>query len=140
MRILLLMLGLVIMAPVGGTQSDPTIFTCTLLNGRLWLKAGELPKSTYLAGFRDALFRVDHSADRTPSPKDMAERWPIGRTNGEMSKALDQFYAEPENSLIPIGKSVGIATMRFNGVEHAEIESYTELLRRVSVGCPEYKH
>jgi hypothetical protein len=52
---------------------------------------------------------------------------------GEFSKAIDQFYREPENPPIPIIWAARIVTMKTNGATQRELDQVLSSMRRDAV-------
>ena len=97
-------------------------FTAGMGNGRLWLSLESDTKIIYLTGIRDILIAT--------KPPDEAEYLPGRYTVAELAKGIDQFYASPENTLIPVVFGLRVCVMKFNGASQALIDAVLSGMRK----------
>jgi hypothetical protein len=100
-------------------------------------------KTAYLEGVKVAMDAVvAHTAD-TPCDGQARGIWqdyfPVGFTLGEVQDAVDNFYNEPENSLIPVINALEIVSAKARGVPHDVIETKISQRRRAANDAPERK-
>jgi hypothetical protein len=106
------------------TTSEPPVRTSGSLNGRAWNVFPESNKISYITGASEVLKVLDQ--------KDFLEYFPWTLRAGEFVKAIDRFYAVPENLPIEIVFALKIVTMTANGEDPAVIEKSTAYLRRAA--------
>ncbi len=75
------------------TAQGAEIMTFGVLNGRAWRTSAEVIKTMYITGMEEALAMA--------APEKLPEYCPAGLTLDEIRQAIDRFYGEPENSLVP---------------------------------------
>ena len=110
MRKLILILALATCASAG----DDVYTTGGRFNGRWWITMTNMRKLDYLSGYADALGGVEENWDcfypRAP------------RTHGDVKIALDRFYGDAENLVLPIGDAIWVFTSKTRGLPKAEID------------------
>lgn len=102
-----------------------------MINGRAWKVLSDIAKTTYLYAISDAI----GEEARAQLPKYI----PDGLSRPEVRLAIDQFYEEPENLLIPVFRSLQIVVSRAGGTLQPEIDYRLAIERRVAIGAPERK-
>ena len=101
--------------------------TFGLYNGRAWNQWDHSMKVGYLLGYGD-----HWKTTKIPSPE---KEFP-DLTNGKIEKALDRFYATPENGNITIRSALFLVAARVLGTSEDEIAKQTEFLRKISACGP----
>ncbi len=91
-------------------------------NGRAWESFSEAMKLGYVLGFTEAVSTGVCEQERLPCHMQM----------GEMTKAVDRVYEEPENVLLPIPMAIHIVTMKAAGMDPAAFEKEVAALRRLA--------
>lgn len=113
-----------------GADAVGAPFTCLVMNGRGWRIMNELSKGAYLRGVFEGTIRAVGQDSKNYFPENFAI--------SEISTAVDQFYSQPENTLIPIVAALQVVTMKFSGTESSKIDGLTSTERRLSAKCPEH--
>lgn len=136
-----------------GAKDTDTYKTLGMDNGRFWNGLNPAAKIGFLAGFVDGrifwtlmicaarsatvtkpdaeFITVDDECVRRMGEDDTGFKGDV-RTR-DVVPALDKFYSEPANLLIPLPFAMEIIAMRFNGVSEAKIQERTENDRRMAV-------
>ncbi len=110
----------------------PELRTYGLLNGRAWKTLLTVDqKIVYLYGINEAV---------NVEARDKAHNYfPPDITYEQKRQAIDRFYDEPENILIPVVDSVVFVTLQLNGTPQTAIDRQLSDIRRVSAEAPERK-
>jgi hypothetical protein len=96
------------------------------INGRAWNEASKDAKLFYLMGVAEGIVRV--------SPDVFTKTYMAGTlSNDEVRTAIDRFFGEPENLLIPIIDALHIVSMKTNGALQSEIDTKLSVLRAMSI-------
>ena len=82
------------------------------LNGRFWIGHTATAKIDFLIGYSEAW-----AAWKRTEPNGLLVNayFPTGIPFSELRQGLDQFYAAPENLIIPISEAIMFWTMKANG-------------------------
>jgi hypothetical protein len=120
--------------------ADADIYhTSTLFNGRFWQTLDDKEKLIYVAACRDAIDMItttEHAADGKDAIKNSVaslQIWVSGDfTIGDYGKALDSFYATPENVRVPIIMALRYCTVKFNGMSSKNLEDMAAGLRQLA--------
>jgi hypothetical protein len=106
--------------------------TSQMSNGRLWIELDQMQRVLYLGAFRDAYVLSKVRLDKDGSSCNCQIEWAARFTIGDFVKALDRFYDDPENVLIPIPLAFLHLNERFKGVWTEEkLQETLRNLRRV---------
>ena len=122
------------------------------LNGRFWNQTPPDARIIYVAGLRDGLDRgigqavsymksIWKNYGQCSSPTAtvnitepvVKSEYLASLTYSDIVKALNKFYAEPENILIPIVEAQRIVIMTFDGESDREVKEATSYLRRAAI-------
>jgi hypothetical protein len=129
-RILALTVAFIVLG-VAGPQEDATL-TAGFSNGRAWnVFTGEM-KGAYLAGFMDSAMLASLLVTKDYKPCRDAIEGPQsapGMTNGEIIRALDQFYRDVTNVRIPISFAYLWTIQKYKGEDAAVLEARLSALR-----------
>jgi hypothetical protein len=110
-------------------QTHPTHAEGTtygVINGRVWNAISNDAKSFYLIGVAEGIIRE--------SPAVFKKKYTVGTLSTEEVRiAIDRFFAEPENLLIPAIDALRIVAMKINGALQPEIDKELSVLRAISV-------
>lgn len=103
--------------------------TYGLFNGRAWNIAAPNERAIYVHAAIEALAFV--------SPDSMKGRIDSPLSYDEWVAALDRFYADPTNVLIPVMGGMEIVNMQAGGRPEAEISKQISVARQVGANAPE---
>jgi hypothetical protein len=95
-----------------------------LYNGRLWAIFTKGEKTWYVVGFNEGL--------RAGSQEKIPDYF-ASVSFGDVISAVDRFYSEPENILIPVTDSLMVVRSAFNGMPPEELAKYVADFRRASI-------
>jgi len=117
----------------GQAQIDPEVAswkTGDRFNGRFWRTLDERGKTTYLAGYLEALqMAAGNAAKESPVQLIAVTYWPSLNV-GEVQTSLDRIYDTPENRRIPIGDIVSFPiVMRSYGADEEQVQKKIAELR-----------
>ena len=108
-------------------------------NGDQWLRLSSTEKLFwaigYSQGYREALDKIDVTAGPTSPCASLAVRTERqSSTSGKMSgfelvSSLERFYAEPANTVIPIGSAIRIALLQAGGKDQATVQELIDTAR-----------
>ena len=102
------------------------------INGRYWNVMSSDAKLAYLLGCSEALIEEAKS--------EFVKKYKPGElSTGEVRTAMDRFYAEPENALIPVIDALKIVAMKANGEIQQNIDFQISVYRTFSNHAPERK-
>jgi len=89
----------------------------------------------YAQGYVDALDKIDvasgpNSACASLSARTEKQNWTAGKmTCFELVSGLEKFYADPANTLIPVGNAIRIYILRAAGKDQATLQELIETAR-----------
>ena len=92
--------------------------TVGFLNWRYWVDHDESAKLYFLTGYAEAFLNA--GKQQLPDP---LLTFPKAIPYGDVSTGLDQFYAAPENRVLPIGEAIWFFTKKVNGEDPARLAS-----------------
>lgn len=118
-------------AGVASRPASRDTHTYGALNGRVWKAASQDANLAYLAGLKEAL--------ALEAPEKLPAYCPPGLTALEFQTAVDQFYAQPENLLVPIVQSLRIVSMKVAGASASDIDAELSAMRAAAANAPERK-
>ena len=108
-------------------------------NGGEWLRLSSTEKLFwaigYGQGYREALDKIDVTAGPTSPCASLAIRTErqtstSGKLSGfELVSSLERFYAEPANTVIPIGSAIRIALLQASGKDQATVQELIDTAR-----------
>ena len=108
-------------------------------NGEEWLKLSSTEKLFwaigYSQGYRDALDKIDVTAGPATPCANLAVRTErqsstAGKVSGfEVVSGLEKFYAEPANTVIPLGSAIRIYLLQASGKDQATIQELIDTAR-----------
>lgn len=108
-------------------------------NGEEWLRLSSTEKLFwaigYSQGYRDALDKIDVTAGPTSPCASLAVRTErqsstAGKVSGfEVVSGLERFYAEPANTVIPLGSAIRIFLLQASGKDQATIQELIDTAR-----------
>jgi hypothetical protein len=108
-------------------------------NGEEWLKLSSTEKLFwaigYSQGYREALDKIDVSAGPTSPCASLADRTERqsstqGKLSGfELVSGLERFYADPANSVIPVGSAIRIFLLQASGKDQTTIQELIDTAR-----------
>jgi hypothetical protein len=107
------------------------------LNGNAWQSFLPATRKVYLQGVFDGMARAGALAHRDIGlTQFFATEWDL---NG-MVTALDRFYSEPENGVIPIMEAGAMVVMKFRGGSQESVDARALRARQaVRSTCDEFK-
>jgi hypothetical protein len=101
-----------------------------LSNGRAWGIFADAEKKIYLLGLSEGIVSM---LGVFPDTGDyLKEQVPQSLSIIEVSKALDRFYADPENIPIPVIRAMHIVALKTMGLEPDRLEREVALERRLA--------
>ncbi|HVG25719.1 MAG TPA: hypothetical protein VND45_16300 [Thermoanaerobaculia bacterium] len=108
-------------------------------NGEQWLRLSSTEKLFwaigYSQGYREALDKIDVTAGPTSPCASLAIRTErqtstSGKLSGfELVSSLERFYAEPANTVIPIGSAIRISLLQASGKDQTTIQELIDTAR-----------
>ena len=108
-------------------------------NGEQWLKLSSTEKLFwaigYSQGYREALDKIDVTAGPTSPCASLAVRTErqtstSGKLSGfELVSSLERFYADPANTVIPIGSAIRISLLQASGKDQATVQELIDTAR-----------
>lgn len=108
-------------------------------NGEEWLRLSSTEKLFwaigYSQGYRDALDKIDVTAGPASPCASLAVRTErqsstAGKVSGfEVVSGLERFYAEPANTVIPLGSAIRIFLLQASGKDQATIQELIDTAR-----------
>jgi len=107
--------------------------TSHLSNGRLWLQMTAEDREVYLAALRDsARFEaIMANSDTNAANLAMQERWVHGFKVRDYEAELNRFYADTENTRIPIVLAMRYCSLKLKGdLTKQELERRLIMMRR----------
>ena len=108
-------------------------------NGEEWLRLSSTEKLFwaigYSQGYREALEKIDVTAGPASPCASLAVRTErqtstAGKVTGfEMVSGLEKFYADPANTVIPLGSAIRIYLLQASGKDQATIQELIDTAR-----------
>ena len=108
-------------------------------NGEEWLKLSSTEKLYwalgYSQGYREALDKIDVTSGPTSPCATLADRTEqrsstAGKVTGfELVSGLERFYADPANTVIPIGSAIRIYFLQASGKDAVTIQELIDTAR-----------
>lgn len=108
-------------------------------NGEQWLKLSSTEKLFwaigYSQGYREALDKIDVTAGPASPCASLAVRTErqtstSGKLSGfELVSSLERFYADPANTVIPIGSAIRISLLQASGKDQTTIQELIDTAR-----------
>ena len=108
-------------------------------NGEEWLRLSSTEKLFwaigYSQGYREALEKIDVTAGLASPCASLAVRTErqtstSGKVTGfEMVSGLEKFYADPANTVIPLGSAIRIYLLQASGKDQATIQELIDTAR-----------
>ena len=108
-------------------------------NGDQWLRLSSTEKLFwaigYSQGYREALDKIDVTAGPTSPCASLAVRTErqtstSGKLSGfELVSSLERFYADPANTVIPIGSAIRISLLQASGKDQTTIQELIDTAR-----------
>lgn len=108
-------------------------------NGTEWLRLSSTEKLFwaigYSQGYREALDKIDVTAGPTSPCASLAVRTErqtstAGKLSGfELVSSLERFYADPANTVIPIGSAIRISLLQASGKDQTTIQELIDTAR-----------
>ncbi|HEX6085387.1 MAG TPA: hypothetical protein VF266_12735 [Thermoanaerobaculia bacterium] len=108
-------------------------------NGEEWLRLSSTEKLFwaigYSQGYREALDKIDVTSGPTSPCASLAVRTErqtstSGKLSGfELVSSLERFYAEPANTVIPIGSAIRISLLQASGKDQTTIQELIDTAR-----------
>lgn len=128
---------LISVAAVAADRTTPEINAPD--NGEQWLKLSSTEKLFWAIGFsqgyRDALDKIDvTSGPGTPCASLAARTERQTSTSGKLSgfelvSGLERFYADPANTVIPVGSAIRIYLLQASGKDQMTIQELIDTAR-----------
>ena len=132
-------IALLLIAVAGAAADRPTPEINAPNNGEEWLRLSSTEKLFWAIGFsqgyRDALDKIDvTSGPGTPCASLAARTERASSTSGKLSgfelvSGLEKFYAEPANSVIPVGSAIRIYLLQASGKDQTTIQELIDTAR-----------
>jgi hypothetical protein len=140
MKKIILGLALLLLATAGSAAERATTPELTPPdNGEQWLRLSSTEKLFwaigYSQGYREALDKIDVTAGPTSPCASLAVRTErqtstSGKLSGfELVSSLERFYADPANTVIPIGSAIRIALLQAGGKDQATVQELIDTAR-----------
>jgi hypothetical protein len=140
MKNIVLGLALLLTATAGYAQQRATAPEITPPdNGEQWLRLSSTEKLFWAIGFaqgyREALDKIDVTAGPTSPCASLAVRTErqsstAGKVTGfELVSGLERFFAEPANTVIPMGSAIRIVLLQSSGKDQTTIQELIDTAR-----------
>lgn len=139
MKNIVLGLALLLTATAGYAQRATTPEITPPDNGEQWLRLSSTEKLFWAIGFaqgyREALDKIDVTAGPTSPCASLAVRTErqsstAGKVSGfELVSGLERFYAEPANTVIPVGSAIRIVLLQSSGKDQTTIQELIDTAR-----------
>ena len=140
MKKIVLGLALLLFATAGFAADRPATPELTPpSNGDEWLKLSSTEKLFwvigYSQGYQDALGKIDVTAGPSSPCASLAVRTErqtstAGKMSGfELVSGLERFYADPANTVIPIGSAIRIYLLQASGKDQTTIQELIDTAR-----------
>ncbi|HEX7151201.1 MAG TPA: hypothetical protein VF618_06915 [Thermoanaerobaculia bacterium] len=132
-------IALLLVSMVGFAQTASTPQITPPNNGDEWLRLSSTEKLFwaigYSQGYQEALDKIDVTAGPTSPCANLAARTErqtstSGKVSGfELVSGLERFYAEPANTVIPIGSAIRIYLLQASGKDQTTIQELIDTAR-----------
>jgi hypothetical protein len=139
MKKIVLGVALLLFATVGVAQRQATPEITAPANGEEWLKLSSTEKLFwaigYSQGYQEALNKIDVTSGPGSPCSSLAARTErqtstSGKVSGfELVSGLERFYADPANSVIPIGAAIRIYLLQASGKDQTTIQELIDTAR-----------
>lgn len=139
MKKFVLGLAVLMFATVGLAQRQATPEITAPTNGEEWLKLSSTEKLFWAIGFaqgyQEALDKIDVTSGAGTPCATLAARTErqtstAGKVSGfELVSGLERFYADPPNSVIPIGAAIRIYLLQASGKDQTTIQELIDTAR-----------
>lgn len=140
MKKIVLGLALLLFATAGFAADRPATPELTPpTNGDEWLKLSSTEKLFwaigYSQGYQDALGKIDVTAGPSSPCATLAVRTErqtstAGKVSGfELVSGLERFYADPANTVIPVGSAIRIYLLQASGKDQTTIQELIDTAR-----------
>jgi hypothetical protein len=139
MKNIVLGLALLLFASAGYAQRATTPEITPPDNGEEWLRLSSTEKLFwaigYSQGYREALDKIDVTAGPSSPCAGLAVRTErqtstSGKVTGfELVSGLERFYADPANTVIPIGSAIRIFLLQASGKDQATVQELIDTAR-----------
>jgi hypothetical protein len=139
MKKMVLGIALLLVATVGLAQQRAVPEINPPNNGSEWLKLSSTEKLFwaigYSQGYREALDKIDVTSGPSSPCAGLAERTErqsstAGKVTGfELVSGLEKFYADPANTVIPIGSAIRIYLLQASGKDQTTIQELIDTAR-----------
>lgn len=140
MKNIVLGLALLLIAPAGYAQRAAATPEITPpANGEQWLRLSSTEKLYwaigYSQGYREALDKIDVTSGPASTCANLADRTErqtssSGKVSGfELVSGLERFFAEPANTVIPIGSAIRIFLLQASGKDQTIIQELIDTAR-----------
>jgi hypothetical protein len=111
--------------------------TSRAFTGREWNNVwSDEMKTSYVMGLQDGLIiGIRETAGNNKELRDNGINKCFPKTifsRGEYMSALESFYVDPSNILIPVGNAFYLVTQKFKGVTKQELDDLLKYYRRIS--------
>ncbi|HEX9982492.1 MAG TPA: hypothetical protein VGF69_04445 [Thermoanaerobaculia bacterium] len=132
-------IALLLVSMVGFAQTAATPQITPPSNGDEWLRLSSTEKLFwsigYAQGYQEALDKIDVTAGPTSPCASLAARTErqtstSGKVSGfELVSGLERFYADPANTVIPIGSAIRIYLLQASGKDQTTIQELIDTAR-----------
>lgn len=140
MKRIVLGVALLLFATVGFAADRPTTPEINAPNnGEAWLKLSSTEKLFwaigYSQGYQDALGKIDVTSGPGTPCSSLAARTErqsstAGKVSGfELVSGLERFYADPANTVIPVGSAIRIYLLQASGKDQTTIQELIDTAR-----------
>ena len=139
MKNIVLGLALLLFASAGYAQRATTPEITPPDNGEEWLRLSSTEKLFwaigYSQGYREALDKIDVTAGPSSPCAGLSVRTErqtstSGKVTGfELVSGLERFYADPANTVIPIGSAIRIFLLQASGKDQATVQELIDTAR-----------
>lgn len=139
MKKFVLGVALLLSASLTAQQRQATPELKAPANGEEWLRLSSTEKLFwavgYSQGYRDALEKIDVTSGPGTPCASLAARTErqtstAGKVTGfELVSGLERFYADPANSVIPIGSAIRIYLLQASGKDQTTIQELIDTAR-----------
>lgn len=139
MKNIVLGLALLLITTAGYAQRAATPEITPPANGEQWLRLSSTEKLYwaigYAQGYREALDKIDVTSGPASTCANLADRTErqtstAGKVSGfELVSGLERFYAEPANTVIPVGSAIRIVLLQASGKDPIIIQELIDTAR-----------
>jgi hypothetical protein len=137
--VLCVALFLVAVTPLAAQQRQATPEIKAPSNGEEWARLSSTEKLFwaigYSQGYRDALDKIDVTSGPGTPCASLAARTErqtstLGKITGfELVSGLERFYADPANTVIPVGSAIRIYLLQASGKDQTTIQELIDTAR-----------